>query len=41
MAEHEGGDNSRSQERDVPKCWFAELKPGGVSGLGKMGSQTD
>lgn len=41
MAEHHGGDDSRSREREVLKCWFAELRLEGTSGLGKMGSQAD
>lgn len=36
MAEHHGGDGSRSQERKVLKCWFAELRLEGASGLGKI-----
>lgn len=41
MAEHHGGDDSRSQEREVLKGWFAELRLEGTSGLGKTGSQAD
>lgn len=36
MAEHHGGGGSRSQERKVLKCWFAELRLEGASGLGKI-----
>lgn len=39
MAEHHGGVNSRSRQREVLNCWFAELKLEGASGMGKMGSQ--
>lgn len=40
-AEHHGGDNFRSQEWEVLKCWFADLELAGTSGLGKMGNETD
>lgn len=36
MAEHHGGDSSRSQERKVLKCWFVEFRLEGASGLGKI-----
>lgn len=39
MVEHHGGVSSRSQQREVLNCWFAELKLEGASGLGKTAAR--